>query len=240
MSRARVVVPGAIRREGVASTPFAVDTNMVVAGLLSDLAAIQDSKQRQFGYKQAASAIRRLDEPLEALRGRDGTLRRIPRIGPASTRVILEVLDTGGSATVEREVALSPRAADVTQRRRWRSNFLSRARVRAVLEDPTLGGPRWSEYRGDLQMHSTWSDGSQSLMDIVATGAALGYAFAAVTDHSGGLPIANGLSPERFARQLEEIDMLNRRGPAGFRLLKGVEANIGADGRLDVEPEALG
>jgi len=144
MSRARVVVPGATRREGVASTPFAVDTNMVVAGLLSDLAAIQDSKQRQFGYKQAASAIRRLDEPLEALRGRDGTLRRIPRIGPASTRVILEVLDTAGSATVEREVALSPQAADVAQRRRWRSNFLSRARVRAVLEDRRRSVPAGS------------------------------------------------------------------------------------------------
>ena len=176
---------------------------------------------------------------MEALRAGDGTLRRIPRIGPASTRVILEVLDTGGSATVEREVALSPKAADVAQRRRWRSNFLSRARVRAVLADPTLGGPRWPDYRGDLQMHSTWSDGSQSLTDIVETGVARGYAFAAVTDHSGGLPIANGLSPERFARQLEEIDALNERGPAGFRLLKGVEANIGADGRLDVEPEAV-
>ena len=239
MSRARVVAPGATRREGGGAAPFAVDTNIVVAGLLSDLAAIQESKQRQFGYKQAASAIRRLDEPLEALRARDGTLRRIPRIGPASTRVILEVLDTGGSATVEREVALSPRAADVAQQRMWRSNFLSRARVRAVLEDPTPGGLRRADYKGDLQMHSTWSDGSQSLLDIVATGVALEYAFAAVTDHSGGLPIANGLSPERFAKQLEEIDALNQRGPAGFRLLKGVEANIAADGRLDVEPEAL-
>ncbi len=238
------MVRGATRREAGrvaagAGDTNAVDTNMVVAGLLSDLAAIQDSKQRQFGYKQAASAIRRLDEPLEALRAGDGTLRRIPRIGPASTRVILEVLDTGVSATVEREVALSPKAGDVTQRRRWRSNFLSRARVRAVLEDPTLEGPRWPDYRGDLQMHSTWSDGSQSLTDIVETGVARGYAFAAVTDHSGGLPIANGLSPERFARQLEEIDALNEQGPAGFRLLKGVEANIGADGRLDVEPEAV-
>jgi putative hydrolase len=238
MSRVRAADPAAPREPGPIPAG-AGDTNMVVAGLLSDLAAIQDSKPRQFGYKQAASAIRWLDEPLEALRAADGTLRRIPRIGPASTRVILEVLETGTSATVEREVALSPKAGDVAQRRRWRSNFLSRARVRGVLVDPALGGPRWPDYRGDLQMHSTWSDGSQSLTDIVETGVARGYAFAAVTDHSGGLPIANGLSPERFVKQLEEIDAVNRRGPAGFRLLKGVEANIGADGRLDVEPEAL-
>jgi histidinol phosphatase-like PHP family hydrolase len=95
------------------------------------------------------------------------------------------------------------------------------------------------DYRGDLQMHSTWSDGSQSLEDIVGTGLARGYAFAAVTDHSGGLPIANGLSPERFARQIAAIDALRPQVPAGFRLLKGVEANIGADGQLDVEPDAL-
>jgi histidinol phosphatase-like PHP family hydrolase len=216
-----------------------LDTNMAVAGLLSDLAVIQTTKQRQFGYKQAASAIRWLDEPLETMRRLDGTLPRIPRIGPASTRVIVEFLDSGTSETVETAVALSGRAPDVAQRRRWRSHFLSRARVRAVLNDAALDGPGGNDYRGDLQMHSTWSDGSQSLQDIIEAGMARGYAFAAVTDHAGGLPIANGLSAERFARQHSEIDALNRNGAAGFRLLKGVEANIGADGRLDVESDAL-
>ena len=237
MSRGRPVGRVATRPEGDGSA--GADTNMVVAGLLSDLAFIQDSKQRQFGYKQAAQAIRWLDEPVEALRLPDGSLRRVPRIGPASTRVILEVLATGSSPTVEAAVALSPRAGDVVRRRQWRAHFLSRARVRTVLADPALDGPKWLDYRGDLQMHSTWSDGSQSLEDIVGTGLARGYAFAAVTDHSGGLPIANGLSPERFARQIAAIDALRPQVPAGFRLLKGVEANIGADGHLDVEPDAL-
>lgn len=218
------------------STP---DTNMVIAGLLNDLAVVQDSKQREFGYKQASSAIRWLDEPVEDLRLPDGTLRRIPRIGPASTRVILEVLETGASPTVERAVALSPRAQEVTKRRRLRAHFYSRAGVRRALADSELGGPLWSEYRGDLQMHSTWSDGSQSLEEIVETGIARGCAFAAVTDHAGGLAIANGLSPERFARQRAEIDALNRGSADGFRLLKGVEANISADGRLDVDAEAI-
>jgi putative hydrolase len=217
----------------------APDTNMVVAGLLGDLAAIQTSKPREFGYKQASRAIRWLDVPVESLRLADGTLRRIPRIGPASSRVILEVLDTGGSPTVDREVASSPRAADVARRRQWRTHFLSRARVQAVLADPSIVGPQPGDYRGDLQMHSTWSDGGQSLEDIVATGRALGYEFAAVTDHAGGLPIANGLSPERFAQQALEIDALNGPRPQGFRLLKGVEANIAVDGSLDVQPDAL-
>ena len=64
------------------------DTNMLIAGFLSDLAAVQTSVQRKWGYKQAAAAIRGLDEPIEAFVQPDGALRRIPRIGPASTRVI--------------------------------------------------------------------------------------------------------------------------------------------------------
>jgi putative hydrolase len=107
-----------------------------------------------------------------------------------------------------------------------------------VLQDARLDGPRLEDYRGDLQMHSTWSDGSQTLEDIVATGLARGYAFAAVTDHAN-LPIANGLSPERFALQLAAIDELRPHIPAGFRLLKGVEANIGADGSVDVDRDAI-
>jgi histidinol phosphatase-like PHP family hydrolase len=213
--------------------------NMAIAGWLNDLAVVQDSKQRELGYKQASSAIRWLDEPVEDLRLPDGTLRRIPRIGPASTRVILEVLETGASPTVERAVALSRRAPDVAKRRQWRSHFLSRAGERSALADRSLAGPDWSDYLGDLQMHSTWSDGSQSLEEIVETGVARGCAFAAVTDHAGSLAIANGLSPERFVRQRAEIDALNRRNPQGFRLLKGVEANIGADGQLDVDADAI-
>ncbi len=151
--------------------------------------------------------------------------------------MIQEVLATGGSALVERAVDASGRRAEVDRRRGLRAHFLSRARVRAVNADRSLGGPRVADYRGDLQMHSTWSDGSQTLEAIVAAGRAHGYAFCAVTDHSGGLPIANGLSPARFAAQRIEIDRLNRADHGTFRLLAGVEANIRADGTVDVEPD---
>jgi histidinol phosphatase-like PHP family hydrolase len=91
-----------------------------------------------------------------------------------------------------------------------------------------------ADYRGDLQMHSTWSDGTQTLEAIVDAGLAHGYAYSAVTDHSAGLPIAGGLSAERFAQQRAAIEALNAAGDGRFRLLEGVEANIGADGGLDV------
>ena len=62
-------------------------------------------------------------------------------IGPASTRVILEVLDTGTSPTVERAVALSERRAEIERRRALRSHFLSRAEVLRILNDTAFDGP---------------------------------------------------------------------------------------------------
>jgi len=206
----------------------------VIAGLLGDLAAAQTDQHRKFGYKQAASAIRWLEEPIEALVQPDGTLPRIPRIGPASTRVIMEVIRTGGSPSVEAAIESSSRRADVLRRRTCRDHFFSRARVRAILADRTLGGPRPGDCHGDLQMHSTWSDGAQSLEAIVAAGIQRGYLFAAVTDHSAGLPIANGVPFPRFLQQRREISALNARHRGRFRLLFGVEANIRVDGEVDV------
>lgn len=211
------------------------DTNMTVAALLGDLAAVQTSVQRKWGYKQASSAIRGLDVPLESLVRPDGTLPKIPRIGPASARVITEVLQTGGSPTVEQAIAESARADDVHRRRALRAHFLSRARVKTTLADETLSGPRVDDYRGDLQMHSTWSDGSQTLDDIADAAMARGYEYCAVTDHSAGLPIAGGVSLERFAQQGMEIDRVNARHAGRVRVLKGVEANIRPDGEVDVD-----
>jgi histidinol phosphatase-like PHP family hydrolase len=213
------------------------DTNLIVAGLLRDLAVAQGATQRAWGYKQAANAVLALDVPIETLVQPDGTLARIPRIGPSSTRVIQEVLSTGGSPIVERAVDASGQRAEVERRRALRGHFLSRARVRAVLDDASLTGPTLADYQGDLQMHSTWSDGSQTLDAIVEAGREHGYAYAAVTDHSAGLPIANGLSMARFAQQRAEIDRLNGEGDGRFRLLAGVEANIRADGSIDVGAE---
>ena len=94
---------GPAARPAAVASPSA-DTNLIVAGLLRDLAVAQTSTQRAWGYKQAANAILALDEPLEALVQPDGTLARIPRIGPSSTRVIQEVLATGASPVVERVI----------------------------------------------------------------------------------------------------------------------------------------
>ena len=219
---------------------MAEDLNATIAGLLRDLANAQTSTQKKWGYKRAASAVRNLDEPIETYLRADGTLEKIHHIGPASARVILEVLQTGESPTVAKAVAESGTTTKTDQSRMWRQHFLTRSRVLKALANASLAGPSRDQYRGDLQMHSTWSDGSQSLEDIIEEGIARGYEYCAVTDHSYGLPIAGGLSMERFAAQHQEIDQLNARYKRRFRLLKGVEANIRADGSVDMSTDELG
>lgn len=210
------------------------DVNAVAGGLLRDLAYVQTSPQKTFGYKRAAAAVLSLEQPLTELRRPDGTLEKIPGIGPASSRVILELLDTGTSTTVERTVELSGRAEDVHERRALRTHFLSRAEVVRILSDPAFDGPGTTDYHGDLQMHSEWSDGAPTLDDIGEACIARGYRFAAVTDHSYGLKIAGGMSMEAAAEQRRVIDRLNARWGDRFRLIHGIEANIGLDGQLDL------
>jgi histidinol phosphatase-like PHP family hydrolase len=88
-------------------------------------------------------------------------------------------------------------------------------------------------------MHSTWSDGSQTLADIVEGGLARGYTFCAVTDHSYGLRIAHGVSMAELVKQHREIDALNKKYRGKFRLIKGIEANIRGDGSADMERDEL-
>jgi histidinol phosphatase-like PHP family hydrolase len=213
------------------------DVNAVVGGYLRDLAFAQSSSQKMFGYKRAAAAILALDVPLTELVSPDGALPRIPGIGPGSTRVILEILNSGGSPTVEQAIERSERRADIQRRRNLRTHFLSRAEVRRILSDPTFDGPVVEQYRGDLQMHSEWSDGSPTVQEIADACVARGYQYAAVTDHSYGLRIAGGMSMADAARQRGAIEQANARSESRFRLLQGIEANIDAAGRLDLTHE---
>jgi Helix-hairpin-helix domain len=117
------------------------DVNAVVGGYLRDLAFAQSSKQKMFGYKRAAAAILALDVPLTDLIGPDGTLPRIAGIGPGSTRIIREILETGDSPTVEYAIEGSNRRADIERRRQLRRHFLSRAEVRRILQERVVLRP---------------------------------------------------------------------------------------------------
>jgi DNA polymerase (family 10) len=88
------------------------------------------------------------------------------------------------------------------------------------------------DLRGDLHTHTTWSDGKDSLEDMVAAAQARGYAYYAICDHS------QRLRGDLLAQQSEQIDALNEL-LAPFRILKGIEVNIRPDGTLDVEEDLL-
>ncbi len=95
---------------------------------------------------------------------------------------------------------------------------------------------RREDYRGDFQMHSTWSDGGESISGMAAACLELGHTCLGITDHSYGLPIARGISMTDAIAQHGEIDRLNAKLAGRFRVFKGIEANILADGQLDLQP----
>jgi histidinol phosphatase-like PHP family hydrolase len=103
--------------------------------------------------------------------------------------------------------------------------------------------PEWrAQLRGDLQMHTTYSDGRASVADMALAARSLGYEYIAITDHSKGLKIAGGMSEAELAHQGREIDGVNETlAEAGesLHLLRALEMNIGLDGEGDMEADAL-
>lgn len=94
------------------------------------------------------------------------------------------------------------------------------------------------DIRGDLHMHSTWSDGGQSIEEMVLKAREIGYEYIAITDHSKFLRVANGLDEKRLLKQREEIDILNEKYP-DIHIFAGVEMDILPDARLDFNDNFL-
>lgn len=92
--------------------------------------------------------------------------------------------------------------------------------------------------KGDLHMHTTWSDGAESIEDMVNAARNKGYVYIAITDHSKFLRVANGLNEKRLRKQREEIDRLNEKYD-DILILAGVEMDILPNGELDFETEFL-
>jgi DNA polymerase (family 10) len=89
-----------------------------------------------------------------------------------------------------------------------------------------------------LHCHSTYSDGGSSIADMASAARKRGWSYLGISDHSQAAFFANGVSRERMLEQHAEIDSLNAASP-DFRILKGVEADILADGRIDYDDGLL-
>jgi histidinol phosphatase-like PHP family hydrolase len=112
--------------------------------------------------------------------------------------------------------------------------------VRATID----ANPDWMrELRADLQMHTTWSDGTEPLREMVREAKGLwGYEYIGITDHSKGLKIAGGMEEEQLAEQGDDIALVNGElDSAGsrMRVLRSIEMNLSPEGVQDMEPEAL-
>ncbi|HSX66060.1 PHP domain-containing protein [Nocardioides sp.] len=166
-------------------------------------------------FRSAAATLLPLPADEVAAMVAAGTLTRLSGVGPASAKVI--------------EQAVRGEKPD-----------------RLVDLEERHGGPLVSggealmaQVRGDLHSHSDWSDGGSPIEEMAITAMELGREYQVLTDHSPRLTIANGLSAERLARQLDVVDAVNAHLGGAFTLLKGIEVDILDNGALDQTDEML-
>lgn len=95
----------------------------------------------------------------------------------------------------------------------------------------------YNDLKGDLQVHSNWTDGANSIREMAEEAKKLGLEYIVISDHSKSLSVTGGLDEEMLLRQSEEIDKLNE--VVGIKILKGVELNILKDGSLDISDKIL-
>ncbi|MFE3188243.1 PHP domain-containing protein [Nocardia sp. NPDC059240] len=171
----------------------------------------REDTRRVMAYRNAADILERLDDAQREQLGRSRNWQSLPGIGPKTAAVIAQ--------------AWAGREPDALVALRTAAQDLGGGELRAAL-------------RGDLHVHSNWSDGVAPIAEMMAAAAALGHEYCALTDHSPRLTVANGLSPDRLRRQLDVIDELRERF-APMRILTGIEVDILDDGSLDQEPELL-
>jgi histidinol phosphatase-like PHP family hydrolase len=212
------------------------DVNLELASLLYDMSAVAGDSQRAWGYKRAAKAVLRIDRDITPLVTAN-TFKSISGIGPTTDRIARELILEGRCAFVERAVREAGKDEEIARLHTLRRQYLSRAAVQQVLA--RKGSPSRAKYRGDFQMHSIYSDGAETLESIVNACLERGWSCAGITDHSYGLTIAGGMSMQRAVEQHAEVDALNRTYGGRFRLFKGIEANIRADGSIDMEPHEM-
>ncbi|MBD3303535.1 DNA polymerase/3'-5' exonuclease PolX [Candidatus Woesearchaeota archaeon] len=114
----------------------------------------------------------------------------------------------------------------------------NRGEVEAALKNklPKLIG--YGDIKGDLQMHTRYSDGANSIEDMARAAKEMGYEYIAITDHSKSEYIAHGMDEKRLSKYMDEIDKVNKK-LKGIRILKGAEVDILKDGSLDYADKYL-
>ena len=170
------------------------------------------STYRVRAYRNAALAISRLTPAELQRRAQAGTLTELKGIGAKTASVITDALDGRQEYLDRMEAAAGPLVEGGQELRR--------------------------ALRGDLHLHSDWSDGGSPIEEMAVTALELGHEYAVLTDHSPNLTVARGLTADRLRSQLDVVRTLDPRLP-DFRLLTGIEVDILEDGTLDQDEDLL-
>jgi histidinol phosphatase-like PHP family hydrolase len=198
-------------------------SNSGIAELLATEA--ETSKQPlQKAFRRASRKALLWPEEAHQLLRDGGSLTELPGIGPYLEKILMRWFDSPPAVPNPPEL---------------RQNFLSWAQAQTVLR----GAPRWAaQTKGDLQMHSVWSDGSGTIREMADAADALGYEYIAITDHSKGLKIAGGIDESQLEEQAGEIagvnDVLASEGRS-LRVLRSIELNLSPTGDGDMERSSL-
>ena len=169
---------------------------------------------RQQAFKRAAREISTVPESELRFLAEAGRLKDLPGIGDTTAAVIAQ--------------ALAGQTPD----------YLAKLLEHAETPGTDAGEALRAHLKGDLHVHSDWSDGGDTIRTMAEKARALGHQYFALTDHSPRLKIAHGLTAERLREQLDIVAELNEEMKP-FRILTGIECDILDDGALDGSEELL-
>lgn len=180
---------------------------------------------RQLAFKRACRAAFLWPEEASDIREAGRSLTELAGIGPSIAKRIHGWLDAPPA-----DIEPPP----------IRSEFTTVAKGRKILAKH----PTWrAKVKGDLQMHTEWSDGATTIAEMASAAIDRGYQYIGITDHTKGLKIASGLDEARLAEQGREIEQLNRgfKGEGvDFVVLRSSEMNLSPDGSGDMDSAAMG
>ena len=198
-------------------------SNTDLAELLAEQAT-RETGVLSRAFRRAARSAFLWPEEVSDLMVQNRTLTELRSIGPFIERQIREWLENP-----QRVKTVPP----------LRRDFLSLAEARRLL----AARPDWTkQLRGDLQMHTRWSDGSGTIAQMADAAADRSYQYIAITDHSKGLKIAGGIDERALKRQGAEIAKVNvalSKSHARLTVLRSIELNLNPRGEGDMSPDSL-
>ncbi|HEX3855747.1 MAG TPA: PHP domain-containing protein [Verrucomicrobiae bacterium] len=178
----------------------------------------------QRAMRKAARAAHLWTEEAAEIVAAKRSVTELSGVGPFLEKLILKWIERPPKEIVEPEI---------------RRDFFTWTQAQKIL----AAQPDWKkDVRGDLQMHTEWSDGTGTVRDMAMAAIERGYQYIAITDHAKKLKIAGGINEEELQTQGEEIQAVNKELAAqkkSFRVLRSIELNLDLSGIGDMESQAL-